>query len=143
MCVRCPHAGGSGGRPTALLGGACPRGARVGLKAPRFRLWRFPHKPRPFTTRYQGDFTQPCIFGTEFTCTGVGFTPALLGPSESGWYRIHPTHFHSPQAQASGTNSILVRIPGYQVLLATQNMIFRIPISRAGAHCDHRECNAS
>ena len=41
MCVRCPHAGGSGGRPTALLGGACPRGARVGLKAPRFRLWRF------------------------------------------------------------------------------------------------------
>jgi len=63
-----------------------------------------PHKPRRFTKRYQGDFTQPCIFGTEFTCTGVEFTPALLGPSESGWYRIHPTLFHSPQAQASASS---------------------------------------
>ena len=54
-----------------------------------------------FPQRYQGDFTQPCIFGTEFTCTGVEFTPALLGPSEPGWYRIHPTPLHSPQAQAS------------------------------------------
>ena len=62
-----------------------------------------------FPQRYQGDFTQPCIFGTEFTCTGVEFTPALLGPSEPGWYRIHPTHLHSPEAQASDTQVIRAR----------------------------------
>ena len=54
-----------------------------------------------FPQRYQGDFTQPCIFGTEFTCTRVEFTPALLGPSEPGWFRIHPTLLHRPEAQAS------------------------------------------
>ena len=36
-----------------------------------------------FPQRYQGDFTQPCIFGTEFTCTRVEFTPALLGASKA------------------------------------------------------------
>ena len=49
-----------------------------------------------FTKRYHGDFTQPYIFGTEFTCTAVGFTRTLLGQSESDWYRIYPPHFHSP-----------------------------------------------
>ena len=44
---------------------------------------------------------EPCIFAIEFTCTGVEFTPALLGPSEPGWYRSRPTLFHSPEAQVS------------------------------------------
>ena len=66
-----------------------------------------------FPQRYQGDFTQPCIFGTEFTCTGVEFTPALLGPSEPGWYRIHPTLFHSPEAQASDSLCLRFHVPSH------------------------------
>ena len=93
-------------------------------------MWRFPHKPRLFTTRYQGDFTQPCIFGTEFTCTGVGFTPAILGLSESGWYRIHPTHFHSPQAQAS---PIFLGNCGIQ--LGKMVPISGVPIPRNRTYC--------
>ena len=33
--------------------------------------------------------------------TAVGFTRTLRFKSESDSYRIHPPHFHSPQAQAS------------------------------------------
>ena len=36
------------------------------------------------------DFTQPDIFGTEFTCTAAGFTRTLLGQSDSA--KVNPNN---------------------------------------------------